>query len=67
LRHYHCICLAKRDDGLPRSDEGLEEIEAAEGVFKERLDKMDATDLEAVAVHQEVHNAEASVETIGAP
>jgi succinate dehydrogenase hydrophobic anchor subunit len=48
-------------------------MEAAVGVFEERLDKIDTTDLEAdreksetVAVHQEVHNAEAAVETIGA-
>jgi hypothetical protein len=48
-------------------------VEAAVGVFEERLGKVDITDLEAnreksedVAVYQEVPDEEAAVETIGA-
>jgi hypothetical protein len=80
--------LAKKKNGLPRSDgglskkgesqpretkAGLEEMEPAVDVLQEWLDKMDNTDLEAngenseaVAVHQEVPNEEAEVETVGA-
>jgi hypothetical protein len=48
-------------------------MEAVVDVFRERLDKMDTTDLEttrekleAIVVHQEVPNKEAAVKTIGA-
>jgi hypothetical protein len=49
----------------------LEEMETAVGVFEDRLDKMDTTDVEAntegkktIAEQQEVHNEEAAVEMI---
>jgi hypothetical protein len=58
---------------LEKAKASLEEMEAVVDVFKERLDKMDTTDLEtsgekleAVAVLQEIPNEEAAVKNIGA-
>jgi hypothetical protein len=73
--------LAKREDGLRRSEggclekakanpdktkAGLEDMETTENISEERLGKMDTMDLEAVTVHQEVPKEETTVETTGA-
>jgi DNA repair exonuclease SbcCD ATPase subunit len=65
-------CLEKAKANLEKMEAGLEELEAAVDVFEDRLGKMDTTDLEAnrekseaIAVHQEVPNEGAEVETVG--
>jgi chromosome segregation ATPase len=67
-------CQEATEACLEKAKAGREEMEAALGVFEERLDKMDVTDLEAnreksegVAVRHEVHDEEAAMDTIGAP
>jgi hypothetical protein len=66
-------CQEATEVCLEKAKAGLEEVEAAVDVFKERLDKMDAMDLEAnqekleaVVVHQEVPKEEAAVKTVRA-
>jgi hypothetical protein len=66
-------CLEKVKANSEKTKAGLEEMEAAVNVVKERLKKMNTTDLEAnqeklevVAVHQEVRNEKVAVQMNGA-
>jgi hypothetical protein len=66
-------CQEVSETCLEKAKANPEKMKAMAGVFKERLDKMNTTDLEAnqeksnaVAEHQEVPKEEAAVETIRA-
>jgi hypothetical protein len=63
-------CQDATEPCLEKAKAGLEEMEAAVGVFEERFDKMGTTDFEAnqeksyaVAEHQKVPIEEAAMET----
>ncbi|XP_023720006.1 uncharacterized protein LOC111871262 [Cryptotermes secundus] len=55
---------AHHESMMARLGSQLEKMEATVDVFKERLNKMDTTDLEAVAEQQDAPKEEAMVETI---
>jgi NAD+--asparagine ADP-ribosyltransferase len=66
-------CLKKAKANPDKTMAGLKEMEVAVDVLEETFDKMDVADLEVnrekskvVAVHQEIPNEEAEVETVGA-
>jgi hypothetical protein len=52
-------CQTRTDEGLSKSDRGQEQMEAN---IKTGLEEMKATQSEAVAEHQEVHNGQAALE-----
>jgi hypothetical protein len=67
------VCLEKAKANPEKIKAGLEEMETAGFVYKERLNKMDTVDLEAnrekleaVVEHREAPKEEATVETFGA-
>jgi hypothetical protein len=63
--------LSYRDEGLPRNDEGQEQIDAKIKTGLEEVKAMalkeNPEETEATAEHQEVSNKEAAVETMRAP
>jgi hypothetical protein len=64
-------CQEAMEACLEKAKAGLEEMEATMDVYEERLISVDTTEAngensEAIVVHQEVRNEEATVEIVGA-